>query len=142
MANETIVVDAGEQTLYELTFLQAEEGIDPVQGVLKERGIIVRDERPLEKVRLAYPMGGHSYAFMGSLRFTAPGGLAGLSTDLSLRGGVIRSLVHRVAPSAERAEDRTASRSGAAGDRLSRAPAADAPLTNEALERKISEILQ
>jgi len=90
-------VHADEQALYEVTFLQVREDPNAIRETLRTHNATIQEERPMEKVHLAYPIGKQTYAFMGSFRFTVDGNL----------------------PTGRQE-----------------------PLTNEALERKISEILQ
>ncbi|MDO8469874.1 MAG: hypothetical protein Q7S84_02520 [bacterium] len=151
-----------EQTLYEVTFLQVHEDSSAVRETLRTHHATIQEERPMEKVHLAYPIGKQVYAFMGSFRFTvdenlsagplrrssSPASTAGrqalakLRTDLKLGAAPLRFMIHR----AERVSERQSERSGERpaverGPRPSSSPASE-PLTNEALERKISEILQ
>ena len=110
----------------------------------------------MEKVHLAYPIGKQTYAFMGSFRFTVDGNLptgrqalAGLRTDLKLVAAPLRFLIHRAVPTGRQAESVSERLSERSGERVAmeRGPRpfgspTNEPLTNEALERKISEILQ
>lgn len=156
-------VRSDEQALYEITFLQVHEDPSAVRETLRTHHATIQEERPMEKVHLAYPIGKQAYAFMGSFRFTVDGNLpigqtglptgrqalAELRTDLKLGAAPLRFLIHRAErvgeqpsepclPAGRRSSERLAVERG---PRPSSSPASE-PLTNEALERKISEILQ
>ena len=120
-------VHADEQALYEVTFLQVREDPNAIRETLRTHNATIQEERPMEKVHLAYPIGKQTYAFMGSFRFTVDGNLP--------TGRQAESVSERLS---ERSGERVAMERG---PRPFGSPTNE-PLTNEALERKISEILQ
>lgn len=129
-----------ETRTYELAFLIASEDHAPLSAVLAAQGIAPLEMKPLEKVRLAYPISKQSYAFMGSVRFTASGDLGTLSNEIKLHGGTLRFFLKKFSPDEANLSSRPPRR--AMGGTRETVAAATEALTNEALEKKISEILQ
>jgi len=131
---------------FEISYLERDEGTGGLRAAIeRHRGRVIA-EKPLEKVRLAYPIKKRSYAFLGSVEFSMePSSLAEFRAELHLNDEVLRILLHRAArPEASAAGE--SSKSAAAPrvqpPRPARPKAEPAVLTNEALERKIEEILQ
>ncbi len=125
---------------YELAFLVTSEDTAPLSAALAAHNVTPLEMKPLEKVRLAYPINKQSYAFMGSARFTASGDLAALSNEIKLHGGTIRFFLKKFSPDEANLSSRPPRRP-MSGVREATASPTEA-LTNEALEKKISEILQ
>ncbi len=139
---------------YELgILLNREEDMPGVLALLAERHADITSEARSKRLGLAYEIKGHTEAVFASLMFKAYGDeVKALESDLTPRPEVIRFLVvktpkpstHSVGtgiPSAAPAEKypRTASRAGTPSSESR--PAASHPLSNEALEKKIEEIL-
>ncbi len=141
---------------FEVTYLERTEGSAGMQQAIERHGGKVLAERPCEKVRLAYPVKKQTYAFMGIVEFAIGAeALRELQAELRLNGELLRALVHRAPPIAVdggREARRVASdvpeevsaASAQAGSRPPRTirPLNESVLTNEALEKKIEEILQ
>lgn len=132
-----------ERNLYEITFYTKEESAATVKdAVLAHHGEVV-EERPFEKVRLEFPIQKESFAFLGVLRASlAPGEIASLTRALTLAPSVLRFLVTSVVLPKEGKEEvkKTLERKRPPSPRT--APSEPAILTNEAIEKKIEEILQ
>ncbi len=141
--DETVTI-LEQQTRYEIIALLKSEDAAKVSAALQKRGAVILTERPLQKVKLAYPIRKEAFCFVGGFEFTvAPAALVGLSESLVLEPDILRVLVHHAAARDERRsrEDRTPRRP-APVSRMPRKPGDVPMLTNEALEKKIEEILQ
>lgn len=137
-----IEADSGE---HEVSFLLKEENIALIQQAVEAAGLVVTSSaKPLTKVKLAYPIKQNNYAFLGSLSFKGtPEQLGKLINELKLNNNVVRYLVTRSdkLPSFSAQSFRgTVPRSRFRG--RSRKTAAEPILTNEAIEKKIEEILK
>jgi ribosomal protein S6 len=141
---------------YELGILLAkEEDLSGLLAVLASHHVENASEPRSKRLTLAYEIKGHTEAVFTSLTFKAFGDeVKALEQELILRPDVLRSLVvktpkpskHPVGtgiPSAAPVEKypRTASRPGTAPAAEPRHEASSKPLSNEALEKKIEEIL-
>ena len=142
---------------YELGILLAkEEDLPGVLALLASHHVENASEARSKKLTLAYEIKGHTEAVFTSLTFKAFGDeVKALEAELALRPDVIRSLVvktpkpskHPVGtgvPSSAPVEKypRTASRPGTAPAAAEpRHEVSSKPLSNEALEKKIEEIL-
>jgi len=124
---------------YEISALLEEElGGAPLASLLKTHGAEITFESPARAIRLAYPIRKHTSAFFTFFQFMlAPDKLQELDTALSRHTGIIRYLI--VIPPTKQVE---------------KAPRIVPPpepkpveqkigaLTNEALEKKLEEILK
>jgi ribosomal protein S6 len=128
-------------TTYDITFTLSGEDSSRVKALLVKHGASISSERPLEKIRFAYPIQKQAYAFMGVIRFTGIANLDAFEKELALEGVALRFLVHKVNVKGEAAQLARANRPGR--DRAY-APreTTETVLTNEALEKKIEEILK
>lgn len=122
-----------------------------LRSLLGKHEARVIQERPLSKVELQYPIGALRYAFLGILTFEILGAnLQPLRSALQLQDGILRFLItnpastHGAAPE-EKPMEEHAPREGDSRTFFrpvpERKPARDT-LSNEALERKIEEILE
>lgn len=141
---------------FEATYLERTEGGAGVRKTIERHGGKILAERPCEKVRLAYPMEKQTYAFLSVTEFTlSTAALRELQEELRLNGELLRVLIHRAprvaADRGREAQHDTAgvsaeasATSAQAGGRPPRTlrPLNESVLTNEALEKKIEEILQ
>ncbi len=129
---------------YELAFWTKDENDALVKKVLaKHRAEIVK-ERPVQKMRLAFPIRKENYAFLGTVIFSADVSAAkDISADLNLETGVLRYFLRKAKkPSTDnRTENPEAPRERRPFFRLRSEAKTDQVLTNEALEKKIEEIL-
>lgn len=128
---------------YEITFYTKAEDASPVRAAIEAHRGKVAEGKPFEKVRLEYPIKKESYAFMGVLRAElSPDAVKEVSRSLTLSSAVLRHLITASSLPEEggETERRPVERKKPFAPRA--APAGNAILTNEALERKIEEILQ
>ena len=136
------IIDESNERVYELTLTSETENTSRAKAVLAKRGATIVAERPLEKIRFAYPVKKQGYAFLGAIRFSGVSDIAGLSKELAQDGGLLRFLVNVVDTKLEAELQQLRASRAAAGSRSFRKEAADTTvLTNEALEKKIEEIL-
>lgn len=132
-----------ERNLYEITFYIKEENAAAVRDAVLAHHGEVTEERPFEKVRLEFPIKKESFAFLGILCVSlAPGEVASLTRALTLAPSVLRFLITSVALPKEGKEEvkKTLERKRPPSPRAT--PSEPAILTNEAIEKKIEEILQ
>ena len=149
---------------YHITYLLRDEDAGSVISVLKRFQAEIVEEKSPVKVNLEYPIKKQRQAFLGVTRFFARKEvIAKLSQDLNLESSVLRFLITKPiltpAASPESGEAKSLGQlkqagsaradrgSNGGGDefgaRKRRASGDDFPvLTNEALEKKIEEILQ
>ena len=137
---------------YELTYLvRAEEESALLRRLFEVHGISLEREEQLSKIQLAYPIKGELYAFMGGTRFSAsPSALQTLQAALRLEKGVLRYLLLHPAPSAPNSAPGrgrpfgggTSGRASFDANRAGKSGGEPTMLSNEALEKKIEEILQ
>ncbi|MBI2036915.1 MAG: 30S ribosomal protein S6 [Candidatus Liptonbacteria bacterium] len=147
---------------YELAFLtRGEEHVLGVIAMLKKGGAEITSQGTLVRQRLAYPIKKETQAVLGSLNFRLdPEAIAGLDHELRFDPHVLRFLMvtppiakpqgimyeRRMAP-ASKPEGLSAGRQdGQARPRPAEPkkaePAPAAALSNEALEKRLEEILQ
>jgi ribosomal protein S6 len=136
------IIDENNERVYELTLTSETEDTSKTKAVLAKRGATIVSERPLEKIKFAYPIQKQGYAFLGAIRFSSVSDVDGLSKELSQDGGLLRFLVNVVDTKLEAELQQLRASRAAAGARPFRKEVADpSVLTNEALEKKIEEIL-
>jgi ribosomal protein S6 len=132
---------------YEIAFWTKDENEGSAKKVIAKHGGEIVKEKPVQKMRLAYPIKKENFAFFGNLIFQMlPGEVLGLKTDLNLEGGVLRYFFRRAkknvsdeSSAGSSFRERTKS---FLGFRTDAKRGAEQTLTNEALEKKIEEILQ
>lgn len=132
---------------YELAYLaKSEDAAREVTEMVKSIGAEVSFEAPLSKLPLAYPVKKEKAAHFGYLHFiSAPDLIADLDRSLKTLPSVLRFLI--ITPPFVKAQGRSertfsagAPRTKSAAPRMSQPK--PAPLSNEALEKKIEEILK
>jgi ribosomal protein S6 len=141
-----------DQKVYEIALLlKGEEDLIKIPAFLRDRGAEPLSEGRAKKLALAYKIKGNTEAVFASSTFRASGEDAKkIERDLITNPLVIRSMVLIAPPVSERPsapltfppQQRgrpTATRTSSMADMK---PAASRPLSNEALEKKIEEILQ
>ncbi|MFH0806470.1 MAG: 30S ribosomal protein S6 [Candidatus Brennerbacteria bacterium] len=136
-------MDEKQHNTYEIAFYTKEENSAPVKSVVAAHHGEVTKEKPFEKVRFEFKIAKESFAFFGALHVSLPPeDVAPLSRALSLAPGVIRFLITKsVSPTEGRGEERKpVERKRPALPRM--VPQESSVLTNEAIEKKIEEILQ
>jgi ribosomal protein S6 len=140
---------------YEISFiLSGEEGSAEIERELSAIGAEITFKSPAASTRLAYPLKKHETGYFGYIHFMAlPDRVKALKDALAHKPGVLRFLVitpavkqvvremgaRSAAPRKEKDKAEGAPTTGSAG-RL--APPAEKLMTNEALEKKLEEILK
>ncbi len=130
---------------YRLSFLLKDEDASPIRSALGADGVRIVSERPLTKVKLAYPVKKQQFAFAGTFVFRAPMGvLEGVLSNLKLAPDVLRLLTVK---EFETADDGREAAFGEVRGKMMRRREREprsfrTELSNEALEKKIEEILQ
>jgi ribosomal protein S6 len=142
-----------DKKIYELALLlTSEDDLAGAMGLVRQHQGELLAEPRAKKLALAYKIKGNTEAVFVSVLFRAlPEGAKNLEHDLIAKAGVIRSMI-LVAPSPseqqpvlpsqfpmQRRGRPVTTRSISTADSR---PAAPRPLSNEALEKKIEEILQ
>ena len=132
-------MDEVELKDYEISFLlRQEKEAEDVLKLLKREGAEIISEGTLKKIPLAYKIKKQSEAYFGYLHFRMfKDKVKSLEKDILTTSAILRSLI--VTPPFVRSKPEPRAR-----PRIAPAPAAQigAPLSNEAIERKIEEILQ
>lgn len=138
---------------YEISFLQkSEDGKTIVDSVKSFGGVVVGEQR-IVKIRSAYPIKKEGLSFLGVIRFSMERDAVNrFAASLKLNGDVLRSIVRNVnirdKESVERIGQQTDFRGrmqikkGVVRRRYDVDSQAAPILSNEALEKKIEEILQ
>lgn len=129
---------------YEISFLAVDEtDQEKVSNLLKRAGAELLFQGPFQKISLAYPIKKQKEAFFGYLHFSAePEKIAEVEKELQNEQSLLRFLV--VTPPLKTYKTE---RSFASPDKMPSAkpvaePKRKLPLSNEALEKEIQEILQ
>lgn len=123
---------------YELSFLsKTEEGSREVLETIKSQGGEVSFESPVNKISLAYKIEKESSAFFGYVFFSAQtDAIKHIDEALRLKGNILRFLI--ITPPFEKNKPKAAI---SPKSRPQKPAEANQPLSNEALEKKIEEIL-
>lgn len=125
--------------VYELMVMGATEDFSTIKERIKRFGGVVRSEKPAQKLRLAYPIKKQQYCFSATMEIELPPlAVKDLTNELKLDESVLRSAIY-IAP--EKIEEQSEKRAPRRPVRTVR-KTAETALTNEALEKKIEEILQ
>lgn len=136
---------------YEIGFIIKTEDASVISQSLKNREFVVLTENPIEKIQLAYPIEKESYGYFGYSHFEGdPAAVKNLKDDFKLNPEVLRYLIitppfvkkpawRQTAPDRMPEEPKFVP-SAVKQDRQS--PPVESILTNEALEKKIEEILK
>ncbi|MEK7147240.1 MAG: 30S ribosomal protein S6 [Patescibacteria group bacterium] len=132
---------------YEIAFILKTEDPYVVKQALNNRGFSIFNESPINKLRLAYPIKKELQAYWGYCGFSAvPAGIKELSDDLKLQSAVLRFLIISLPKkTGQKTESRTLRRFSP----VKQYEKVEKPvyeknkiLSNEALEKKLEEILQ
>lgn len=136
---------------YEIAFWLKDENDGPVRNALKKRGAEVLKEKPIQKMKLAFPIKKEGFAFLGTFVFSSgPEIIDELKGALNLEAAVLRYFLRKAKKDAlvDKSAVQDGSDAASRGERKpffrfrSEAKKADGVLTNEALEKKIEEIMQ
>ncbi len=134
-----------EKRKYEIAVVLKTENASVIPQSLTNRGFAILTENPLEKVQLAYPIKKENYAYFSFAHFEGdPAAISDLKNDLKLNPEVLRYLIitppfikkpvwKRPIPVAK---------SQLQQEETKFTLPAESILTNEALEKKIEEILK
>lgn len=131
---------------YEIAYLAKDDtGADLVRKAIAREGGEIFLENPAERISLAYKINKEAAAYFGYFHFrVSPEALPGLDHELKTNAGVLRFLV--ITPPFLKDKPRPALRPRSAplpaDSGAAKVPPPPLPLSNEALERKIEEILQ
>jgi ribosomal protein S6 len=131
------------QREYEIAFLVRDEGeVGGISRLLAQHDAHVAFAGPVKKIALAYPVAKETHACFGYFhaRMT-PGQVPTLERDLEMNKNVLRVLIMK----SPFVRERTVSVSRPRGVSAPQRPLevrTSLPLSNEALEKKIEEILQ
>lgn len=135
---------------YEISFIQKSEDDRSVIDAIRSFGGAVIEEQQLTKIRSAYPLKKETQGFLGIIQFSMePDATNRFIASLELNEDILRSMVHRVSGNKKEFSGRPQigfrgrmqSRKGIPQRRYDDSSAPQ-PLSNEALEKKIEEILQ
>jgi ribosomal protein S6 len=145
MDKSVVIKEDIDQKDYELAFLvKEEEDSREVLKLISQHKMGIRSDGPIKKIDLAYPIKHHRQAFFGYFRiFGEPAGAKLLEQDLRSNKVIIRFLL--IALSSQKAVvEEMAKRSTPkmAAKRFIGAKEKQPVLSNEALEKKIEEMLQ
>lgn len=150
-------MDEQELHNYELGFLaRTEEDAAHALALLQQHHVTVLFQGPAQKIKLAYPIKKETFAIFGYIHFSAPSSvLPVLQTDLNNNTHILRFLVitpplrgmqdTRGEVSSSRRRDssvRGKQKSAEQPAPVVQKPIREAELTNEALEKKLEEILK
>ena len=136
---------------YEIAYLSREEGaLGGVVSLIKSHQGEPQSEGVVRRIALSYPIKKETQAFFGALRFMMePDRAKALEHDLRTHAGVLRALVIRVKEKIEKPRSPRAPHPGISATPRPqsppperKAPAPAAALSNEALEKKIEEMLR
>ena len=129
---------------YELSFVTQSEDAASVKALLAKHNAKVLNERPISKIQLAYKISKQGYGFMGTVEFLADAeSTVALRKDLQLEKDILRGIVIKL-------KEIKVGEAGAEGEKQAKGPSGPqklrnmfgSVLSNEALEKKIEEILQ
>lgn len=144
---------------YEIAFVLRMEDASVISQALRNYGFEILKESPVAKIRLAYPIKKETQAYFSFVNFGGnPSGLDDLTKALKLEAGILRFLIvlqplkakadHRIFGSEAAADHNEKTPSWRENEDIAvRAPfkksATVVPAwTNEALEKRIEEMLQ
>lgn len=141
------IVNTNEKKEYLVAFIIREEDATPVVALVQKHAGEIMSREDLAKVRLAYPIQKQQFAFSGSFIVSSlPDFPSKLSAELKFEPRIVRMMITKKPDFPETKPSmnphdvtRARMRRRDIGRGTERAPAG---LSNEALERKIEEILQ
>jgi ribosomal protein S6 len=136
-----------------VAFWTKDENNGSVKKVISKHGGEITKEKPVQKMRLAYPIKNESFAFFGDIIFSiTPDKVIGFKTDVNAEEGVLRYFFRRAKKNRTdggniRGENQAAGSFRGKGRsflgfRSEPKKSTEQILTNEALEKKIEEILK
>ncbi len=143
---QEVLQEERSEKAYEVSFLaETEEKIEDVKRLVGQHGATVSSISMPKKINLAYPINHLTQAVFMALKITAaPEKIKMLEKDLRGNKNVVRSLIVTL-PREKEEEVKDEKKYGVSMRRgVSREPHVEKtkPLSNEAIEKKIEEILQ
>lgn len=129
---------------YELSFVTQSEDAASVKALLAKHNAKILNERPISKIQLAYKIEKQGYGFMSTTEFLADAqSVVALRKDIQLEKDILRGIVIKLkeAKTSEAGTEEKSAGKGPTGPQKLR-NMFGAVLSNEALEKKIEEILQ
>ena len=132
------------KTHYELSSVTVSEDAASVKALLVKHNAQIVNDRPIMKIQLAYKIAKQGFGFLSTVEFFAePSATSALQKDLEMEKDVIRAIiVKKKEPKAEKHEgEKKEGEKAPSGPQKLRSMLGSI-LTNEALEKKIEEILQ
>ena len=145
MDAQDIKKEGTNESLYDLTVILTDEVTsERVEKILQSQGVINLETRPLSNIRLAYPIQKRDAVFLGVFTFTAdPKMVSKIEKELRMADGVLRLLILKTTRRYKEEVVREGVEHGIAPERHVRRDDKETPfLSNEALEKKIEEILR
>jgi len=134
--------DAEERGRYRISFMQKSEDAPLVHNLVKKCGGEIFIEEPVVKTRLEYKIGKENFAFLGEIRFFAdPSAIIKIQEELRFSDEVIRFMVDKEKKQ-PKSDDISRKRAQRRPFRSEERKKESGELSNEALEKKIEEILQ
>jgi ribosomal protein S6 len=127
---------------YEIAFLvRDEKEAEEVLGIIARFGAEAVFHGPVEKISLAYPIKKETSAYFGYFHFALdPQKIASLAYELRMNPAIIRFLI--VSPPFVKIKAKIIQKTKRAPQPAVERKIEPLPLSNEALEKKIEEILQ
>lgn len=144
---EEITNTEENKSLYEISFIQEGENEGIPKKVIEKHGGQIVEDKPLVRIRFAYPIKKQTQGFFGVMRFCIDPLKVGLiDADLKFEKEVLRAIIVQFS---EKDKNEEAALEGQENRlrrgkfvRTERKPGYEPALSNEALEKKIEEILQ
>ncbi|MDI6820750.1 MAG: 30S ribosomal protein S6 [Patescibacteria group bacterium] len=136
------------ENIYEFTFVSLIEMSPKIRQIIEKNTGVVILEKELQKIRLAYPVKKQQYGFLGMIEFKVkPNSIETITKDIKLENNIIRNLICSLKfkkPSEHKRKNQYSRDNKDRIGAISRVAkkTADTGLTNEALEKKIEEILK
>lgn len=132
-----------QKKTYEITFHVLDEDSSKVSEIIKNNNGEIIEERPFRKVALSYPIDKQRYTFLGIIKFSIDAKfLDNLYNELKLSKATVRYLVSVVSDRKDKNKRERKLNSEKNLSHPAKIKSFDKTLTNEALEKKIEEILQ
>lgn len=144
---EEITNTEENKSLYEISFIQEGENEGVPKKVIEKHGGQIVEDKPLVRIRFAYPIKKQTQGFFGVMRFCIdPLKIGLIDADLKFEKEVLRAIIVQFS---EKDKNEEAALEGQENRlrrgkfvRTERKPGYEPALSNEALEKKIEEILQ
>jgi len=135
------MIEADQKKEYEISYLvKTEEDANGVAEVLKSQGAEIVAQFPASKINLAYKIEKEPSAYFGYIHFSAsPSAIKPIQDSFKLKSGILRILV--VTPPLEKSKPRVTNLRPRPLKPVVPDVKSSEPLSNEALEKKIEEIL-